>query len=83
MQLDTVCVLTIVTSKCLLNFPVHSITNSHKWIIKIIQLAALHKPVDFDFLPPTNHTVYVDQYSQACLGTVWANQLSCLPSNDK
>ena len=32
-----------------------------------MQLAALHKPVD---LPPTNHTVYVIQCSQACLGTV-------------
>jgi len=58
---------------------------SHKWIIQIMQLVVLHKPVDLDFfyllLTILHVCMYIfihmcvciyicDQYSQACLGTV-------------
>ena len=67
-----------VACECPLNFPVHS----HKWIIQIMQLVALHKPVD---LPPTNHTVYVisthrhalEQLSQDCAVRLWLLNVYC------
>ena len=68
-QLDTVCVFTIVTCECPLNFPVHTITFSYKWKIQIMQLSALRKPVN---LPPTNHTVYViNTHDMHCHKTLW------------
>jgi len=50
-----------------------------------MELAALHKFVDLDFLPPTNHTVYVinthrhalEQLSQDCMVRLWLLNVCC------
>jgi len=40
-----------------------------------MELAALHKFLDLDFLPPTNHTVYVinTHRHMPCHKTVWSD----------
>jgi len=58
-QLDTACMLTTVIIYVNVCCTLYTLLPSHKWIIQIMQLAALHEPVDLDFLHPTNHIVYV------------------------